>query len=201
MSGAIKVVSVNVGAIAPLFANQAGNPRRIMSGIHKHSVAGAVSLGRLGLAADEQADPSVHGGLDKAVYAYPCEHYAFWEAQRLAVFKQASPLEYGAIGENLTVAGLLETDVWIGDRLHIGDAVLQVTEPRQPCFKFNAKMGLPQAAKLMVQGGLTGFYLRVLQEGALRAGAEIVLVAGARQVSVAQMNAQRRRGRQRDLFD
>jgi MOSC domain-containing protein YiiM len=96
--------------------------------------------------------------------------------------------------------GLLEQDVWVGDRLHIGTTLLQVTEPRRPCFKLNVKMGFGHAVKLMAQSGFSGFYLRVLQEGEVRAGDTVTLIPGARGVSIAKINAQRRSGRQQDLF-
>ncbi len=196
----MKVVSLNVSLVGTLFVRQSDEVHRIATGIHKQPVAGAVMLKKLGFVGDEQADLSVHGGLDKAVYAYPSEHYAFWEAQRLAVLKRDEPLPPGSIGENLTLQGVLESDVWIGDRLHIGSALLEVTEPRQPCYKFNAKMGFNHAVKTMVQAGNTGFYLRVIETGELAAGDAITLVPGRREMSIAQINERRRRGRQRDLF-
>jgi MOSC domain-containing protein YiiM len=196
----MKVVSVNVASIGDLFIHQSDQVRRIATGIHKQPVAGSVLVEKLGLVGDEQADPSVHGGLHKAVYAYPSEHYAFWIAQRLAVLKREEPLPPGSMGENLTLQGLLETDVWIGDRLYVGSTVLEVTEPRQPCFKFNAKMGFSHAVKMMVQSGYSGFYLRVVESGNIAAGDSVVLHAGRRELSIVQINERRRKGRQRDLF-
>jgi MOSC domain-containing protein YiiM len=196
----MKVVSVNVASISDLFIHQSNQMRRIATGIHKQPVAGSVLVEKLGLAGDEQADPSVHGGLCKAVYAYPSEHYAFWIAQRLAVLKREEPLPPGSMGENLTLQGLLESDVWIGDRLHVGSTVLEVTEPRQPCFKFNAKMGFSHAVKMMVQSGYSGFYLRVVETGKIAAGDTVALHAGRRELSIVQVNERRRKGRQRDLF-
>lgn len=196
----MKVLSVNVASTGALFIEQSGHNYRIATGIHKQPVQGAVAVNRLGLAGDEQADLTVHGGLDKAVYAYPAEHYAFWVTQRLAALKREEPLPPGSMGENLTIEGLLESDVWIGDRLHIGSAILEVTQPRQPCFKFNAKMGFSHAAKMMVQAGNSGFYLRVMQTGEVRAGDVITLVAGSRATSLTEINERRRMGRQRDLF-
>jgi MOSC domain-containing protein YiiM len=196
----MRVISVNVATVGALFIEQHGHTHRIITGIHKQPVQQAVAVTTLGLAGDEQADLTVHGGLDKAVYAYPVEHYAFWETQRLAALKRHEPLTPGAMGENLTLQGLQESEVWIGDRLHVGTAVLQVTEPRQPCFKFNAKMGFSHASKMMVQTGNTGFYLRVIRPGEIRAGDGITLVPGPRTASIAQINERRRKGRQRDLF-
>jgi MOSC domain-containing protein YiiM len=196
----MKVLSVNVAGLSELFVRQSTHVHRVVTGIHKQAVTGAVQVNKLGLAGDEQADLSVHGGLDKAVYAYPSEHYAFWTAQRLAALKRDEPLAPGAMGENLTLEGLLESDVWVGDRLQIGSTLLQITEPRSPCFKFGIKMGFSHAVKAMVQAGNSGFYLRVIEPGPVAAGDAVTLIAGPRQVSIAQVNAQRRKGRQRDLF-
>ncbi|NEX63575.1 MOSC domain-containing protein [Noviherbaspirillum galbum] len=196
----MKILSVNVGRAAELFVPQSERMRRIVSGIRKHAVDGPVQVRRLGLDGDEQADLTVHGGLVKAVYAYPSEHYPFWQDRRADVFKQEEVLPPGTMGENLTLAGLLETETWVGDRLHAGSVILQVTEPRQPCFKFNARMGFSHASKLMLQSGFTGFYLRVIQEGELRADDPVRLEPGPRQTSIAQLSEQRRKGRQRDLF-
>jgi MOSC domain-containing protein YiiM len=196
----MKIASVNVALVGELFVRRYSEVHRIATGIHKQPVHGPVMVKKLGLAGDEQADLSVHGGLDKAVYAYPSEHYAFWAAQRLAALKRDEPLSPGAMGENLTLEGLLENDVWVGDRLRIGSALLQVTEPRQPCFKFNAKMGFSHATKMMVQSGYSGFYLRVVETGSIEAGDALVLIPGPRDVAIAKINEQRLRGRQRDLF-
>jgi len=196
----MKVLSVNAGSIGDLFVPQSDRMRRVATGIHKHPVEGPVKVGKLGIEGDEQADLTVHGGLNKAVYAYPSEHYAFWIAQRLAVHKREEPLPPGSLGENLTLLGVLESDLWMGDRLHIGSVVLAVTEPRQPCYKFNAKMGFSHAAKMMVQAGNSGFYLRVIETGTLQAGDAVRIVPGKRETSLAQINERRLKGRQRDLF-
>ena len=196
----MKVLSVNVGSIADLFVRQSEHMRRVVTGMHKKPVQGVVNVGKLGLEGDEQADLSVHGGLNKAVYAYPSEHYAFWVAQRLAALKRDEPLPPGSMGENLTLQGVLESDLWIGDRLHIGGVVLEVTEPRQPCYKFNAKMGFSHASKMMVQAGNSGFYLRVIEAGTLQAGDSVRIMPGKRETSLAQINERRLKGRQRDLF-
>lgn len=196
----MRVLSVNLAAAGEMFIRQSNHEHRIMTAIHKQPVQGRVRVNKLGLAGDEQADLTVHGGLDKAVYAYPSEHYAFWAAQRLAALEREEPLPPGSMGENLTLQGLLEREVWVGDRLRIGSAVLQVTEPRRPCYKFAAKMGFSRAVKTMVQSGYTGFYLRVIEEGEIAAGDAVTLVPGARSVPIAQLNEQRRKARQRDLF-
>lgn len=196
----MKIISVNVATVGLLFIEQHGSTHRIATGIHKQAVAGQVEVRKLGLAGDEQADLTVHGGLGKAVYAYPCEHYAFWKEERRAVFKRDEALPPGSMGENLTLEGLLEAEVWIGDQLRIGSALLEVSEPRQPCYKFNAKMGFTHAVKRMAQSGYTGFYLRVIETGSLQAGDEIILIPGPREVTLASINERRRKGRQRDLF-
>lgn len=176
------VQSVNVGSARHL---QAGG-RRVLSAIGKQAVAGPVAVQTLGLAGDAQADLRVHGGPDKAVYAYPAEHYAFWQARRQAqgtsLFNEALPP--GFVGENLTLHGLLETDVWIGDSLHFPHCSLRVSEPRQPCFKFNAVMGYAEAARDMRLQGCCGFYLAVLRPGSVQAGQAFTLEPGRRDLSV-----------------
>ena len=156
------------------------------SAIRKRSRVGAVAVGPLGLAGDEQADPTVHGGLAKAVYAYPHEHHAFWSTVR-AQAKVAGELQPGDFGENLTITGLLEAKAWLGDVLRFPDCELVVSEPRYPCFKFNAHMGFNQAAKLMVQSGYCGFYLAVKREGSIVAGQDFELIPGPREVGVVEL--------------
>lgn len=196
----MKVVSVNCGQVSRLDVEHGGSLHRVASAIHKQPVAGRVAVNKLGLDGDEQADLTVHGGLDKAVYAYPAEHYPFWEQQRASARKQQDSLPFGAMGENLTLQGLLETELWVGDCLEIGSTVLMVTEPRRPCFKFAVRMGFSHAVKMMVQSGFTGFYLRVLQTGVLQQGDAVTLRPGPRALSLTQINQQRYKGRQRDLF-
>lgn len=183
MSGS--VLSVNVSSVQAL----AIGDRVVQSAIGKRTVAGSVAVGMLGLAGDEQADPSVHGGLDKAVYAYPSEHYPFWQTVRAQARAagQDQPLPTGFMGENLSLAGLLENRAWIGDRLVFPDCVLAVAGPRQPCYKFNAVMGFSQAAKLMVQSGYCGFYLAVREPGTIAAGQSFTLQPGPRQVSIPEL--------------
>jgi MOSC domain-containing protein YiiM len=160
------------GTVVPLMVEG----RRFASAIGKQARLGAVPLGVLGLQGDEQSDLSVHGGLNKAVYAWPAQHSAWWQVQRrrhgVDLFDEA--LAAGFVGENLVLRGvdglLDEATVYVGDELHFPDAVLRVTEPRQPCFKFNALMGYAQAGKDMVLSHRCGFYLAVVRPGALQAG-------------------------------
>ncbi len=180
-----RLASLNVALARPMTI--AG--RSVLSGIHKRGVDGAVAVGPLGLAGDEQADLSVHGGPSKAVYAYPAEHYPFWQTVR-AQARAAdwnAPLAPGALGENLTLEGLLEDEVWIGDVLRFPDCELAVSEPRYPCFKFNAAMGFTQASKLMVANGWCGFYLAVRVPGSVRAGDAFTLIAGPRDVGIVEL--------------
>ena len=160
--------------------------KRVMTAIRKLPIKGSVSLMPLGLAGDEQANPDVHGGLSKAVYAYPSEHYEFWRKARtdkgLGLIDDTLP--YGSMGENLTLEGLLEADVWIGDVLEFPRCRLRVTEPREPCSKFNATMGFDSAAKAMAQSGFCGFYLAVDKAGTIAAGETFTLRAGSRQMSI-----------------
>jgi len=184
-TGSMQVLSVNV-ARAEM---RTIDGRRVSTAIAKRPVVGPVEVGPLGLAGDEQADPAVHGGLSKAVYAYPQAHFAFWQTVRAQarVTLWDEPLPPGSFGENLTIEGLAEDRLWIGDRLRLPGCVLAVSEPRFPCFKFNAAMGFAQAAKLMVQSGYCGSYLAVLEPGTLQAGDPIELLPGPREVSVREL--------------
>lgn len=135
------------------------------TGIYKTPAAGRVRLHTLGLEGDGQADLRVHGGVDKAVYLYPHEHYAYWQ-KTLA----RTDLTPGQFGENFTVSGLLETEVHQGDIFRIGTAVIQITDPRSPCFKLAIKMERPDFSKLFLRSEFSGFYARVLEEGEVGAG-------------------------------
>jgi MOSC domain-containing protein YiiM len=162
------------------------NQRNVLTAIYKRPVHGPVSVAALGLQGDEQADLSVHGGLDKAVYAYPSEHYPFWREARAQAGLTGidTQLNFGAMGENLSLEGLLEQDVWVGDVLAFADCKFRVTQPREPCYKFNAAMGFAGAVRLMAQSGRCGFYLAVDQPGKLQAGAPFELIPGSRQLSI-----------------
>ena len=185
MSSGGRLLSVNVSLGQPLEA--AG--RTVQSGIRKRAIDGPVEVRPLGLAGDEQADPSVHGGLSKAVYAYPVEHYPFWQTVRaqaqLAPWDEALP--HGFLGENLTVEGLLETEAFIGDVLRFPQCQLAVSAPRSPCFKLNAVMGFAHAIRLMQQSAWCGFYLSVREPGRLRAGETFELVPGPREVGIDEL--------------
>ncbi len=210
----MRILAVNTGIAAPLFVPApGGNRQQVLSGIRKSPVSTLadpqrIALGPLGLAGDEQADLTVHGGRDKAVYAYPVEHYPTWHTIREQATKIDEPLPSGFMGENLTIEGLLENRVWIGDVLLLEPAGppdappvrLRVDAPRQPCFKFNARMGFNHATKMMVQSGFTGFYLEVLQTGTVAAGDTFRVVPGAREVTIEEMHRLMTRGKQKNLF-
>lgn len=165
--------------------------RQILTAMGKQAVAGPVPVLPMGLLGDEQADLSVHGGLEKAVYAYPAEHYPFWQAARRerGLDQIDDSLPFGRLGENLTLQGLLESDVWAGDVLRFPHCELQVRIPREPCYKLNAAMGFPGASRLMAQSGFCGFYLSVLTPGTLSAGDSFELLPGRRSVSIGQLFA------------
>ena len=159
------VVSVHVGKIVML--GDSGKP----SAFIKTEVAGPVAAGALGLAGDEQADKRFHGGPDKAVYGYDVGSYGEWSAAFPAL--RFGP---GSMGENLAIAGFDEVSVCIGDIHRIGSVLLQVTQPRQPCWKLAAVFGEPLLVRAMFQNGRTGWYYRVLGAGVLAAGDAAELV-------------------------
>lgn len=191
----------------PLFGSHHPNYSTVASAINKQPVStlaspALVEITRLGVLGDEQADPSVHGGIEKAIYVYPIEHYPFWNELLSRETKKSVDLPLGAFGENFTIEGLLETEIFVGDEIQIGDLQFTVVKLREPCFKFNAKMGYKGAAKAMLQSGFSGWYLRVNQTGVLSAGAEIQVLPGQRITSIADQNlALFNRGNQKNLWD
>ncbi|MBX9859598.1 MAG: MOSC domain-containing protein [Sphingomonas sp.] len=159
--------SLQLGKIAPI------GPEGVPSGIVKYPVAGPVELRGHQLLGDETADLTVHGGPDKAVYGYSADLYPVWAAERPA---HAARLTPGVFGENLTIAGITEADLCIGDIHAIGTARLQVCQPRQPCFKFALRFEDATMPKAMVRSGRSGWYYRTIEEGILQAGDEVTLV-------------------------
>ena len=189
----MKVLSLNRSRAEALPTSQGP----VSSAIRKRAVDAPCPIGPDGVEGDEQADLRVHGGPSKAVYAYPSEHYPFWATVRAQAGLGAwnDTLPWGSMGENLSLQGLLETQVWQGDRLCFeGGLELVVSEPRQPCFKFNAVMGFAQAAKLMAQSGYCGWYLAVAQSGGLRPGAGFELRPGPRELSIPELFRMAMRG-------
>lgn len=160
----MRLISLNVSTPKTV----AGPKGPVETGIFKTPVEGRVALRTLNLEGDGQADPRFHGGVDKAVYAYPIEHYAFWKE---ALGRDV--MAPGLFGENFTVEGMLEREVCIGDTFRVGTAVVQVTQPRVPCFKLGIKMGDPQFVKRFLRSRRSGFYLRVIEEGEVGAADDI----------------------------
>lgn len=203
----MRLLSISSGKVMPLFGSHHPNYSSVASAINKQSISNLASptpieITRLGVVGDEQADPSVHGGLEKAIYVYPVEHYAFWNELLSRETKKSVDLPLGAFGENFSIEGLLETEIFVGDQMQIGDLHFTVVKLREPCFKFNAKMGYKGASKAMLQSGFSGWYLRVNQTGTLAAGAEIQILPGQRVTSIADQNlALFNRGNQKNLWD
>ncbi|MBE1554039.1 MOSC domain-containing protein [Sporosarcina limicola] len=151
----MNILSLNVGK--PKTANF--NGKEVETGFYKESVSGHTHLAKLNFEGDGQADLKHHGGVDKAVCVYPYEHYSYWEQD----LKRELPI--AAFGENLTVIGMLEEDVHIGDVFKIGEAVLQISQPRQPCYKIAGRHDVKDLTLRVQNTGYTGFYCRVLEEG------------------------------------
>jgi MOSC domain-containing protein YiiM len=166
----VKILSINVGR--PRIVLRDGEP--VTTSIFKEPVQGRIPLRTLNLDGDRQADLSVHGGPDKAVYAYPVEHYDFWRNE----FPEME-LPWGMFGENLTTEGLNETTTNIGDKFRAGTALVRVTQPRMPCYKLGIRFGRTDIIKRFLVSGRSGFYLSVLEEGEVAAGDSIELVEAA----------------------
>jgi MOSC domain-containing protein YiiM len=183
----MRVLSVNAGL--PREVTWRGKP--VTTGIYKEPVDGRVPVRRLNLDGDRQADLRVHGGPDKAVYAYPSEFYELWSRERPEL-----ELGPGTFGENLTTEGLVDTELSVGDRFRVGTAELVVTQPRLPCFKLGIRMGRDAFVTEFLERGLLGFYLAVAREGDIAAGDPIVEVArdprGFRVTEVARLFARDR---------
>jgi MOSC domain-containing protein YiiM len=162
-----QVLSINVGL--PRAVVWKG--RTVVTGIFKEPVAGHIAIKRLNLEGDRQADLTIHGGAEKAIYAFPAEYYPFWQEQ----FPEMA-FPWGMFGENLTIEGLLDETVHIGDQFQVGSAHVMVTQPRLPCYKLALKFGRDDILKRFLRSGLTGFYFAVLKEGEVAAGEPIKLL-------------------------
>jgi MOSC domain-containing protein YiiM len=175
----MKLVSVNVG----LPRDVTWKGRIVTTGIFKEPVGGPVRLRKLNLDGDRQADLSVHGGPDKAVYAYPAEHYPYWRSEL-----GRPELTWGMFGENFTVEGMLENEINIGDTFRIGSAVVKVTQPRMPCYKLGVKFGRDDILKMFLNSLRSGFYFAVITEGKVEAGDPVESLSRDRQnVTVADI--------------
>ena len=174
----MQVVSVNVSKPKDVVHDGAV----VSTGIFREPVKGRLWVRKLGIEGDGQADLMAHGGPDQAVYAYPVEHYAYWEEQL-----GRDPLPFGQFGENLSITGIDEASARVGDTLKIGTAVLQVTQPRLPCYKLGIRMGAGKTfPKRFQKSGRVGFYLRVMKEGELAAGDRIERVDVPDSVTIAE---------------
>jgi len=164
----MQVISVNVAT--PREVVWKGTTVR--TGIFKEPVDGPVKVGKLNLAGDKQADLTVHGGVEKAVYAYPVEHYDYWRQELPDV-----AFSWGKFGENLTTNELLEDTLYIGDRLRVGSAILMVTQPRMPCYKLALKFDRDDMIKRFLASGRSGFYFSVIEPGEVRAGSQVEILS------------------------
>jgi MOSC domain-containing protein YiiM len=175
----MKILSINVGKPS-LLASSAGD---VLSGINKKPIEEEVFLGKLNFVGDAQADLIHHGGVDKAVCVYPVEHYSFWENF------MGKKLDFPSFGENLTVQAMREEDIHIGDVIQIGTAIVQVSQPRKPCYKLARKYGITDLPLQVQNTGYTGYYFRVLQEGVIkRIDLPVVLETDPLGVTVAYAN-------------
>jgi MOSC domain-containing protein YiiM len=178
----MKIISVNVGL--PRLVSRNGEP--VSTAIFKEPVAGRVMVRTLNLDGDRQADLSVHGGPEKAVYAYPSEHYDFWK-------RELPEMEFpwGTFGENFTTTGLFETEINVGDKFRVGVAELMVVQPRMPCYKLAIRFGRTDIIKRFLASERSGFYFSVLQEGEVGAGDPFELItknaSGVRVVDVTRL--------------
>jgi MOSC domain-containing protein YiiM len=163
----MKVLSVNVGLPRKVLFNG----QTVTTAIFKDPVSGPVMLRKLNIDGDKQADLTVHGGMDKAVYSYPEEHYGYWRKQY-----PDSDLVWGMFGENFTTEGLMEDAVNIGDHLQIGSANLVATQPRMPCYKLGVRFGHMEIIRRFLASGRPGIYLRVLKEGEVQTGDKMEIV-------------------------
>jgi MOSC domain-containing protein YiiM len=178
----MKIVSLNVGRPRLVLRND----EPVSTGIFKEPVTGRVMMRTLNLDGDRQADLTVHGGPEKAVYVYPSEHYAFWKRELPDM-----DLPWGMFGENFTTEGLNETETHIGDKFRIGAAEVMVTQPRMPCYKLGIRFGRTDIIKRFLVSERSGFYLSVLKEGEVGVGDEIQLIekntSGVRVVDVTRL--------------
>jgi MOSC domain-containing protein YiiM len=165
----MQLLSLNVGL--PRLLAWKGNTFK--TGIFKKPVSGRVMLRATNLDGDRQADLSVHGGPNKAVYAYPSEHYEYWRAEL-----PGQPLDWGAVGENFTTEGLLENQASLGDRYRVGSSTVMVQVPRLPCFKLAAKFQRDDMIGRFLRSGRSGFYFSVVEEGEVGAGDHFEFLGG-----------------------
>lgn len=173
----MKIISTNIGEPKTI----EWNGKMVQTGIYKYPVEKPIFLGLEDVENDHVIDRRYHGGIDKACYLYSADHYSYWKK-----FYPDLKMPWGMFGENLTVEGLQEAEINIGDIFKIGEAVVQATQPRQPCYKLGIRFGDQKMVKQFVDSGFAGVYVRVLEKGFVRAGDEMVLVE--KKVSLSVMN-------------
>jgi MOSC domain-containing protein YiiM len=173
----MKIISTNIGEPKTI----EWNGKMVQTGIYKYPVEKPIFLGLEDVENDHVIDRRYHGGVDKACYLYSADHYSYWKK-----FYPDLKMPWGMFGENLTVEGLQEAEINIGDIFKIGEAVVQATQPRQPCYKLGIRFGDQKMVKQFVDSGFAGVYVRVLEKGFVRAGDEMVLVE--KKVSLSVMN-------------
>ena len=176
----MKVLSVHVGSLQKMIRNG----KKIQTGIFKKSTEGPINVKRLGLEGDQQANKKLHGGIDKAICVYPSEYYDLWKEEL-----GKPDLSFGDFGENLTTVGLLEDDIYVGDRLRIGSVEVVVTQPREPCITLNVRLGRKDVSALIRKSGRSGFYFSVEKEGIIKNGDSIESISKEEnRVSVSDFN-------------
>jgi MOSC domain-containing protein YiiM len=188
-----RIESISAGVVVPLWVREDGELRSVMSGIKKSAIStlanpSAVAITASGITSDEQADHLAHGGIEKALYAYPLEHYPHWIDYLSDAKKTAMDLPHGYFGENLTISGLTEDSVFVGDRWQVGGIECVVVKLRTPCYKFTARTGVNTVGKEMVRTGRSGWYLRIISLGSICAGDAITVIPGPRETSISEQN-------------
>ena len=188
-----RIESISAGVVMPLWVREDGELRSVMSGIKKSVIStltnpSAIEITASGIACDEQADHLAHGGIEKALYAYPIEHYPHWTDYLSRAKKTTVDLPHGYFGENLTISGLTEDSVFVGDRWQVGGIECVVMKLRTPCYKFTARTGVNAVGKEMLRTARSGWYLRIIGLGSICAGDVITVIPGPPEISILAQN-------------
>ncbi len=188
-----RIESISAGIVVPLWIREDGELRSVMSGIKKSVIStltnpSAIEITASGIARDEQADHLAHGGIEKALYAYPIEHYPHWTNYLSQAKKTVMDLPHGYFGENLTISGLTEDSVFVGDRWQVGGIECVVVKLRTPCYKFTARTGVNAVGKEMLRTARSGWYLRIIGLGSICAGDVITVIPGPQEISILAQN-------------
>ena len=188
-----RIESISAGIVVPLWIREDGELRSVMSGIKKSVIStltnpSAIEITASGIARDEQADHLAHGGIEKALYAYPIEHYPHWTNYLSQAKKTVMDLPHGYFGENLTISGLTEDSVFVGDRWQVGGIECVVVKLRTPCYKFTARTEVNTVGKEMVRTARSGWYLSIISSGSICAGDAITVIPGPREISILSQN-------------